>query len=53
MGLNKSKNNELFSEKIPYIQLNASIKDRASCVDRKLHKICVNRRRTEQVMYPV
>ena len=34
MGLTYSLNNELFSEKIPYIQLNAKIKDRASCVER-------------------
>jgi hypothetical protein len=34
MLLNKSINNELFSENIPYIQLNANIKDGASCVER-------------------
>ena len=34
MGLTLSLNNELFSEKIPYIQLNAKIKDRASCIER-------------------
>jgi hypothetical protein len=34
MGLTYSLNNELLGEKIPYIQLNAKIKDRASCVER-------------------
>ena len=33
MGLTLSLNNELFSEKITYIQLNPKIKDRASCVE--------------------
>ena len=33
MGLTYSLNNELFSEKIPYIQLNAKIKDMASSVE--------------------
>ena len=33
MGLTYSLNNELFSEKIPYIQLNANIKDMASSVE--------------------
>jgi hypothetical protein len=42
MGLTLSLNNELFSEKIPYIQLNANIKDRASCVERWLYNVCFN-----------
>ena len=40
MGLTQSLNNELFSEQIPYIQLNATLKDRASYISFVLIGIC-------------
>ena len=40
MGLQQSLNNELFIEQIPYIQLDATLKDRASYISFVLIGIC-------------